>query len=67
MRVATLRRGQLSSVLIRFSSPLMGTSSTSPRSGKRRFSSSLKQVKMVKFSSTQVLPLMLRILQVLLP
>lgn len=67
MRVATWRRDQLSSELIRSSSPLMATSLTSPKLGKRRSSSSLKQVKMVKFSLSLVRPLSLKIRPVLLP
>lgn len=66
MRVAILRRGPPSSALIRFSSPLMVTNSTSLKLGKKRCSSSLRQAKMVKSSSSQTLRLMLRMLLVLL-
>lgn len=64
MRAAIWRRGQLSSVLTRYYNPLMRASSTSRKLGKKRSSSSLKRAKTVKSSSSQVHPLMLRILQV---
>ncbi|KAK7860340.1 gdp-l-galactose phosphorylase 1 [Quercus suber] len=62
-----LKKSPLSSVLIRFSSPLMETNSTSLKLGKKRCSSSLRQAKMVKSSSSQTPRLMLRMLRVLLP